>query len=81
MMLIKDLAERWGVSLAQAKAIVRDERVPFIALRKVDMRINWRYARFEPEAVESWERGRRQVTPEPVQAPPRFVVGRKLRRS
>lgn len=81
MMTINELAERWGVSLRDAKQIVRDEKVPFIALRTADMRINWTFVRFEPEAVDGWERGRERVFPQAPPPQPRFIAGRRLRRS
>jgi len=82
MMLIKDLADRWGVTLSQAKKIVRAERVPFVALRRHEMKTDWRFVRFEPEAVAAWEQGRVEVykgKPAPAALPPRSVVMRKLR--
>jgi hypothetical protein len=81
MMVIKDLAERWGVSVPQAKTMVRDMKVPFVALRNFDMKIDWRFIRFKPDVVESWERSRENVFPDRPCPAPRFVTGRKLRRS
>lgn len=69
MLVIDDLAERWKVSLAQAKRIVREEQVPFLTLRAWDMRIDWRFVRFTLEAVEEWERGRQRILPGAALAP------------
>lgn len=73
MLLIQDIADRWGVSLAQAKKIVRAERVPFVSLGGGDMRVNWRLVRFAPESVAAWEATRERVLPGaalPPAAPP-----------
>lgn len=80
MLVIDDLADRWGISVPQAKAMVRDMKVPFIALRNFDMKIDWRFIRFKPEAVEEWERSRERVFPDQLAPAPRYVAGRKLRR-
>lgn len=84
MMQIADLAARWGVSPAQAKKIVREERVPFVCLKGApDMRVNWRLVRFVPEAVDAWEAGRHRVyaggaAPPPAPAEHRFLNRRSV---
>lgn len=82
-LLIADLAERWRVSVPEAKKIVRLEQVPFISLRTFDMNIRWSYVRFSPQAVEAWERSRERMFSTATEAvrTPTFVVGRRLRRS
>lgn len=76
-MVIKDLAERWGVSVDDAKRIVRDEKVPYLALRQPgpgSMKICWKFLRFEPAAIEAWEAKRRMFfqPPPPVPAVPAY---------
>lgn len=79
MMVIKDLAERWGVSVVDAKRIVREGAVPFIALREVDMRINWSFVRFNPAAVEAWEQGRERTADAAAPEPAPCTAYRKTR--
>jgi len=80
MMTVESLAERWGVSIPDAKRIVREEKVPFVELRASDMNLRWRFVRFEPDAVAQWEAGRRRfVAPAPDVAAPAKVPVRRLR--
>lgn len=79
MMVIKDLAERWGVSVADAKRIVREEKVPFISLCAIGMNIRWGFVRFDPQAVAAWEGSRVRVAGDAPKAAPATVVMRRLR--
>jgi len=80
-MTIKDLAARWGVSEREARQIVKDGQVPFIALKAFEANINWTFVRFQPEAVASWEesRERRATTAKPQSAASQRIVLRKMR--
>lgn len=70
---IRELAERWDVSIQTAKQHVRKAKVPFIKIgAEGDMRINWSVVRFRASAVLKWEQESEQVfePAEPVvQAP------------
>lgn len=72
---IKDLAERWGVTVNDAKRIVRDEKVPYLALRTPkpgSMHLCWKFMRFDLSAIEAWEDRRRKVVappPPPLRSP------------
>lgn len=79
MLTIDDLAKRWGVSIRDAKRIVRDEEVPFVALRSHDMRIRWAFVRFSPQAVAAWEDGRVRVADAPDRPTAETVVFEILR--
>jgi hypothetical protein len=77
-LLLNDLSERWRVSVADAKRIVREEKVPYLALRQPgpgSMRICWKFIRFEVAAVEVWEVKRRRffAPPPPEPTVPTFA--------
>jgi hypothetical protein len=57
LMTLSDLAERWGLSENEVKALIRqDSSIPFVRLGKGgDMRLNWKRIRFRSESIENWE--------------------------
>lgn len=76
LLTIRDLADRWGVSVDKAKKQVRGGHVPFIQIgTDADMRVNWSTVRFRAADVARWEQDAVKVfdSPEPAKAP--AVVG------
>lgn len=74
LLTIRDLAERWGVSIDKAKKHVRRNHVPFIEIGATSsVNISWGLVRFKPEAVKRWEDEAQRVfdasTPEPRPKP------------
>lgn len=69
MLTIEGLAERWSVTMLQAKDIVVRGGVPRIELRpRTGRYISWRTTRFRLEDVIAWEESRTTtagVTPPP----------------
>ncbi len=55
LLTLAELAERWRVTIAAAKAIVRRKAVPFIRLSPSDLRVVWGSVRFDPEVIRAWE--------------------------
>jgi len=81
LMTIRDLAERWGVSVDTAKKHVRRRGVPFFQIgTDADMLVNWKTARFRLEAVRQWEQQSERVFAAPAPEPePRRRDGRVYR--
>jgi hypothetical protein len=77
LMTIRDLADRWGVSVEKAKKHVKARQVPFIRIGDADMRVNWSAVRFRGADVTRWEQDAVDVFPtaEPVKAP--ALVGKR----
>jgi hypothetical protein len=70
LLTIRDLADRWGVSLDKAKKHVRRNHVPFIEIgATASVNISWGLVRFKRDAVTRWEEEAQRVfdvnTPEP----------------
>lgn len=62
LMTIRDLAERWGVSLDRAKRHVRKAGVPFFRLADSPRdRISWGVVRFRAASVAAWEQSAEQA--------------------
>jgi hypothetical protein len=78
LLTIRDLAERWGVSIAQAKKVVKMEGVPLVNLRSGYVNINWALVRFLADAVVDWERRRQGVFVRPASEGPVRVTAGKL---
>ncbi len=77
---IRDLAERWGVSIHTAKQHVRRKGVPFFQVgTKADMLVNWNTARFRLSAILRWEQESERVFAEPAKAEPRRAAGRAVK--
>jgi hypothetical protein len=56
LLTIRDLADRWGVSVDKAKKHVRKNLVPFIQIGAVaSVNISWGLVRFKADAVKRWE--------------------------
>lgn len=56
ILTIGDLADRWQHSVKETIRTCREQGVPFIPMRRNDMRVNWMKARFRLDAIEAWER-------------------------
>lgn len=74
LLTIRDLADRWGVSVDKAKEHVRRNHVPFIEIGALaSVNISWSLVRFKLEAVKRWEDESQRVfdasTPEPKPKP------------
>lgn len=66
MLTISDLAARWQVSTAEAIRICRERGVPFVRLRRAKegkQNVQWKAARFRPEAIEKWEAAQQETHP------------------
>ncbi len=55
LLTLTELAERWRVPIATAKAIVRRKAVPFIRLSPSNLRVVWGSVRFDSEVIKAWE--------------------------
>lgn len=66
LLTIRDLAERWGVSIDKAKKHVRRCGVPFIRIGSpADMLVCWGSVRFRLVAVLQWEQDSEAAFREP----------------
>ncbi len=82
LLTVDDLAERWGLTALQVRKLVKRDGLPFISFQPSKpgrMNISWRFIRFDPEAVATWETGRQKAFPTPEPQRPKTIVLRKLR--
>lgn len=69
LLSIQDLAERWGVSVREARRAVVEGGLPRIELRDGSY-ISWTTTRFSLADVAAWEEGRKRAGgPATVAAP------------
>lgn len=77
-----DLAERWGLTVAKVRQLVKLDGLPYISFepsRPGRMNISWRYVRFDPDEVAAWEMSRRRTFASPAPPPaPKTIRLRKL---
>lgn len=83
LLTVDDLSERWGLTAAQVRRLVKRDGLPFISFQPETpgrMNISWRFVRFDPDEVAAWEMSRRRTfaTAEPPPRP-KTIRLRKLR--
>lgn len=81
LLTVDDLAERWGLTPAQVRMLVRRDGLPYISFQPFTpgrLNISWRFVRFNPEAVAEWEAGRQRAFPTPEPPRPKTIRLREL---